>query len=243
MKNTLKITVIIIFTFLLFGCGPSKIARFAEESYKIEPTIRIEDKLAMFSVMIAESDSLNKIAAGQVKTLESPYVYSKVNDSTPPNKNLLEGFSLHTDEIFLAKLKAYRTDLNIIPPKHVQSIINQSDIATDYLKLLTNYNYLSANPEFLKKLGNHLSCKYLIIPQLAVISNSYSNSIYLAWAFGRKSTNYSVTILAQIWDMSTGNLVWSGRSTSSTIVESYKKLPYFDQLASEACEELIRILP
>ncbi len=245
MKTTMRIAGCLILTFLAGACGTSGIKHLADESYRIKPDIGIEGKLALFSVMAAGSSSLNN-KSDTARIAEAPYSPSRIIKNTEislPTETSMEGFRNTANDILLAKFKQNKSGITIIPPKQVQAIIGQSDISLPYLEFLSSYNYLSVNADFLKKLGDYLNCRYLMIPQLVIISNINDNSMSFVWAFGNRSSDYSVTILGQIWDMSTGELIWTGRGSSSTKVWVYQYPAAFDQLAAAAAAALIRILP
>ncbi len=245
MKNIKGIFGVLSLLVFAFGCGASGITRFADESYKLNPEIKIEGKLALFSVMAAGSSSFNN-KSDAAKVSYAPYSPPRIiqdSEISLPGETSMEGFRNTANDVLLAKFKQTKSELTIIPPKQVQAIINQSDISNPYLKFLRDYNYLSASPDFLKKLGKRLDCKYLMIPRLVVISNINDNSLSLIWAFGKRAADYSVIILGQVWDMSNGKLVWTGRGTSSTTVDVFEQAASFDELAAEASEALIHILP
>ncbi len=245
MRNIMQLAGYLILTFLVTACGTSGISHFADESYRIKDDIRIEGKLALFSVMAAGSSSLNNKSdtAGIAEAPYSPSRIIKDVEISLPSETSMEGFRNNANDILLAKFKQKMSSITIIPPKQLQAIISRSDITFPYLKFLRTYNYLSINSDFLKKLGGYLDCRYLMIPQLVIISNINDNSMSFVWAFGNRSSDYSVTILGQVWDMSTGELIWTGRGSSSTKVWAYENPASFDQLAAEAAEALIRILP
>ena len=242
MKKTLLFISLAAFT--LTACGTSTIIRRAEVSYKTDASSALGGRWAVFSMMAAGVSSLNN-SQGPL-TIPTPRGPSqKVSDSGVklPDKNSLEGFRHQANDILLAKLKQKRPALDILPPKQAQSIISQAGLGAEYLQFLGKYDYLGGNPEFLKKLGRVLECRYLMIPQLVIILNSNDNAIYIAWRFGRKSADYSISIMGQVWDLAAGKLIWSGRGSSSTVVNSYKNPPPFGRLAGEAAEALISILP
>ncbi len=241
----LKSTINLLTALFLTGCVTSNVMSSAQVSYRTKTNVNIEDKLAMFSMMSAGSSSFND-KSGSPKIAEAPYSPARIvegHETSLPTETSIEGFCSIANDILLAKLGQQKPRLTIIPPKQVQSTINQLNITAGYLDFLKTYKYLSANSEFLKKLGDHLNCRYVIIPQLVVISNINDNSMFLVWAFGKKSTDYSVIILAHVWDMSTGELIWTGRGTSTTNVGTYEKPASFDELAAEAAVKLIELLP
>jgi len=155
----------------------------------------------------------------------------------------MEGFCNIANDILLAKLKEGKSGIDVIPPKQVQGMVNQSEFMGEYLQFLNAYKYLGAHNDFLKKLGASLNCRYLLVPQLVVISNVNDNSLSVIWNFGKRSTDYSVIILAHVWDLSTGELIWTGRGTSFANVSLYDKSPSFDELATGAADELLKLMP
>ena len=244
MKKRLWIASLLLSVFML-SCGAPRIVRNAEESYKLNSAPEIGGKLALFAMMTGGSSSFN-VSSNPAKISDSPYSPARIiNDSEIafPGETSMEGFRQQANDIFLAKLKQKKSDFIIIPPQQVQGLISQSDLIIPYLDFLQNYNYLSASPDFLKDLGVMLNCKYLMTTQLVIISTVKDNSVSFVWTFAKRSTDYSVTILTQIWDLSEGQLIWSGRGTSSTVLGVYVSLPHFDKLAGIASEELLTIVP
>lgn len=227
------------------GCGISNIVSSAKESYKLKPTVKIEGKLALFSLMAAGSSTFNS-KSDSLTIAEAPYSQPRIVKGAEvnlPSESSMEGFRNTANDILTEKLKEEKVGLSIIPPKQVQSSINESDITPEYLEFLKNYRFLSADVGFLKKLGELLDCRYLLVPQLVIISNVNDNSASVLWRFGKRTTNYTVVILAHVWDLSTGALAWTGRGTAQTSVGLYEEPASFEALAAKSAEGLITLLP
>jgi hypothetical protein len=243
----MRITVILwaVFLSVVSGCGSSTVITSARESYRFSPNLTITGRLALFSMMSAGSSSLN-IKSDSLRIADAPYSQPRIVQGTSvnlPAGTSMEGFCNAANDILLEKLRGSKLPLIIIPPQQVQSIINRSKLTIPYLRFLNDYRYVSANVYFLKRLSTLISCQYLLVPQLIVISNVNDNSMSIAWNFGRRSSDYTVIILAHLWDMSTGELIWTGRGTSLTYIGSYERAVPFDALAERASKELIKILP
>jgi hypothetical protein len=245
MRGAVKAVGYLLLTAYVMGCGTSSVVSSAKESYKLKPTSKIEDKLALFSMMAAGSSTFNS-KSDSLRIAEAPYSQPRIVKGAKvnlPSASSMEGFRNTANDILIEKLKEKKNVNTIIPPKQVQSIINESDITSEYLEFLKNYSYLSANLVFLEKLGKLLDCRYLLVPQLVIISNVNDNSASFLWRFGKRTTNYTVVILAHVWDLSTGTLVWTGRGSSKTSVGLYEEPASFEALAAKSAEELIGLLP
>lgn len=245
MKTAGRMLRYLLLIICSIGCGTSGIVSSAKESYKLGPDDKIEDKLALFSVMAAGSSSFNS-KSDKARIVSAPYSQPRIAPGTSvnlPTESSMEGFRNIANDVLLERLKERKSSITIIPPKQVQSIINQSDITGQYLEFLRDYRYLGANSEFLKKLGKLINCRYLLMPQLVVISNVNDNSATFMWRIGKRTTNFSVIILAHVWDLSSGTLIWTGRGTSKTSVGLYQEPASFEIMATKSAEELIGLLP
>lgn len=245
MVNLRRLLLYLSVSFLAVGCLSSGIVTSAQESYRVAPNVKVKNKLAVFAMMSAGSSSFNAKSASS-RVVSAPYSPSRIIKGSSvsfPVETSMEGFRNAANDIFLESLKDKKHGITIIPPKKVQSIINNSDLVAPYIDFLKNYRYLSANSDFLKKLGKLLDCKHVIISQLILMSNINDNSMSVVWNFGKRSANYSIVIIVHLWDMSSGELVWSGRGSSSNQVSLYEEAASFESLVTKASEELIKVLP
>jgi len=245
MRCALKAVGYLLLVACGMGCGTSRIVSSAKESFKLKPTSKIENKFALFSMMAAGNSTFNS-KSDSLTIAEAPYSQPRIVKGAKvnlPSESSMEGFRNTANDILIEKLKEKKTALTLIPPKQVQSIINESNITSEYLEFLKDYRFLSANLGFLKQLGKLLDCRYLLVPQLVIISNVNDNSVSVLWRFGKRTTNYTVVILAHVWDLSNGTLVWTGRGSAETSVGLYEEPASFEALAAKSAEELIALLP
>jgi hypothetical protein len=96
----------------------------------------------------------------------------------------------------------------------------------------------------LKKVGNALNVRYVAQPRLlSFTETTYSRFSFLGLSL-ISTRETTVKIFLQVWDVSTGNIVWEGSGQATIAVEAMRAKPVtFEEVAETASFSLMKKLP
>jgi len=238
---------ILLVTFFLSGltlaCGTATVSTSSQVSYN-RGTDTIMGTVGLLPIIQAANGSLSS-SSTVPKVAEAPYSPPRMLDGSQSlqTEGSMEGFRSIADDVLLQNLQALRKNTIVVPPRQIQSLINSSRMTGSYTEFLEQYRNLAANPAFLKSLKSQLKCSTLLVPQLVLLTSVNESSWSFIWNFGKRRCTYTVVILAHLWSMDSGEVIWSGRGTASTTVGIYDDLASFEELATKAVQEMIKSLP
>jgi hypothetical protein len=129
MRCTIKAVGYLLLTVYVMGCGTSSIVSSAKESYQLKPTSKIEDKLALFSMMAAGSSTFNS-KSDSPWIAEAPYSPPRIVKGAKanlPSASSMEGFRNTANDILIEKLKEKKMSILSSPRSRFKvSLINRT---------------------------------------------------------------------------------------------------------------------
>ncbi len=245
MKLNRTALAVLLLAALALGCGTAGIATSSRESYRGDRLERIEGRVALLPVTEADARTIGSLDAPS-RAISAPYSDPIIDRGESVRFNAGTGpdrVNHVASDILLEKLRAMARGIEVIPPRRLESVVGRSAARAAFLELRRTYRHLGADPGLLRRLAGVTGCRYLLVPQLVVISNVNDSHRSFVWSFGKRTSSYSVILLGDLWDLSAGELAWSGRGVASTRVGTYEAPAFFDDLAALAAEEFVRALP
>ena len=99
-------------------------------------------------------------------------------------------------------------------------------------------------PGVLSKLGHATDARYVILPRLHKFQSEIFDRATIFGISFLRTRQSSVDIHAQIWDTTTGEVVWEGASEGSLASEVVRGRPAsFTAVAAIACESMASRMP
>jgi hypothetical protein len=95
-----------------------------------------------------------------------------------------------------------------------------------------------------QKIGRALDVRYLIQVSLLQFSQDTATRFSFLGIRFLQTRSSSLRVFAQIWDVSSGAIVWEGSSSATVAGEDVREKPIpFEEVAKRAWEELLKKLP
>ena len=191
--------IVIIVEILIIGCIPAPIRNISEVGYIKEG----------FSESSLESEGLAllPIVAGQGQEAYRRPLAEAINQS----------------------IQKAKPELKFLNWEETMSILNKEKLVEKYQKAISSYRETAIiDHDLLQEIGEALGTRYLLFISLEEFHKS-SKSQYYIGAGWHTSKTAKVDAFAQIWDCSTGDVVWEGRGaaesegTELTYDEGYEK--------------------
>jgi len=156
-----------------------------------------------------------------------------------------DGYRRVLGDSFSKALRLTRPEIPQVPPQEATGLLNRDNLADDYTNMLRDYETSGIlRKESLQRIGKSLGVRYLI--QLSLLQYSQDTSTRFS-VFGirflgtRAST---LRVFAQIWDASSGAIVWEGSSEVTLAGEDLREKPIsFEEVATRAWQALLKQLP
>lgn len=142
-------------------------------------------------------------------------------------------------------LVKYSDGLHVLSLDVLKSSINKNALWEDLKLMYGEYQETSVlRKDILLKIGQASGARYVILPRLLRFqSETFDRATILGIAFLRTRQS-SVDIHAQIWDTTTGEVVWEGASEGTIASEVVRgRLASFMAVAANACESLVSRMP
>ncbi len=142
-------------------------------------------------------------------------------------------------------LQRQKNGPRILPLNAVQSGINKAEIWDDYKTMITDYKETGVlRKDVLTKLGRALGVRYVLLPKLLRFQQvTFDRVVVLGISF-LKTRESSVDVLAQLWDVQTGEVVWEGAGEGVLSTEVVQGKPVsFMVVAQHACDSLVSRMP
>jgi len=136
-------------------------------------------------------------------------------------------------------------DIPQIPPQETLSLLNGTDLADEYTEMVRIYEISGIlRKKNQQKIGRALGVHYLIQVSLLQYSQDTATRFsFLGIRFLQTRSSF-LRVFAQIWDVSSGAIVWEGSSSATVAGEDVREKPIpFEEVATRAWQELLKKLP
>jgi len=156
-----------------------------------------------------------------------------------------DGYRRVLGDSFSKALRLTHPEIPQVPPHEAIGMINRANLADDYAMMIWDYETSGIlRKETLRRIGEALEIRYFI--QLSLLEYSQDTSTRIS-AFGIRfleTRSSTLRVFAQIWDTSSGSIVWEGSSEVTLAGEDVRAKPItFEEVATRAWAELIKKLP
>jgi hypothetical protein len=156
-----------------------------------------------------------------------------------------DGYRRVLGDSFSKALRLTHPEIPQVPPQEATGLLNRDNLADEYTNMLRDYETSGIlRKESLKRIGESLGVRYLI--QLSLLQYSQENSTRFSVLGIRflETRSSTLRVFAQIWDTSSGAIVWEGSSEVTLAGEDVREKPIaFEEVATRAWAELIKQLP
>jgi hypothetical protein len=146
---------------------------------------------------------------------------------------------------FSKALRETYPDIPQIPPQETLSLLNGKDLADEYTEMVRTYEVSGIlRKKSQQKIGRALGVRYLIQVSLLQYSQDTATRFsFLGIRFLQTRSSF-LRVFAQIWDVSSGAIVWEGSSSATVAGEDVREKPIpFEAVATRAWQELLKKLP
>lgn len=244
----LFILAIPLIVFLFFAGCASTIKKRSEVSLRhtdFTNEALNREGLAILPVIILE-ETLKKTDEADVEVPPAPYAQPIPTKEKREEKKVIthDAYRVIMNEVLMSKIKSRRPFLRIVSPSDALKRLNDAGMIDDYQKFNSDFPKVGFNSIILRKFGETLNSRYLLISQVVVTESKSDASVVIIWTFGRKSVLRSVKISGQVWDATTGRQMWEGLGIGYNRLLSYESTPLLEEIAGGAVESLLNnIMP
>jgi len=147
--------------------------------------------------------------------------------------------------ILVDTLQELRKEIPITPPDQVISLVNAMDKTEIYSEIMKEYlaiGILRKGPA--AKIGQLTKCRYLMLPVL--VEHETHRDTRLSF-FGLKvaeTREADLRLFLQIWDSTTGELVWQGTGSATIATDNILSVPVLtEELARRVWRDLVTKIP
>lgn len=142
-------------------------------------------------------------------------------------------------------LRQIHPNIPQVPPQQALSVLNGAGLAGEYAKMLREYETSGIlRKTSLQRIGKALGVRYLIQMSLLQYTQDTSTRFSVLGIRFVQTRSSTLRVFAQIWDATTGGIVWEGSSSVTLAGEDVREKPIpFEDVATRAWSELIKRLP
>jgi len=157
----------------------------------------------------------------------------------------LSEYRLTLSDIMERTFSAERPYIKIIPSRETINRINSSHLTVTLARMLEYYDITGIlEQDLLKKIGNAIGARLVAQPKLLSFSERTSTRLSafgLALVSTRETT---VKLSLQLWDVSSGKIVWEGTGQATVAVEALRARPVtFEEVAETASRSVVSQFP
>src|SRR5574337_138119 len=144
-----------------------------------------------------------------------------------------------------AALVKYSDGLHVLSLDVLKSSINKNALWDDLALMYQEYRETAVlRKDILLKIGQASGARYVILPRLLRFQSETFDRATIVGIAVLRTRQSSVDIHAQIWDTSTGEVIWEGASEGTIASEVVRGRPAsFMAVATNACESLASKMP
>jgi hypothetical protein len=156
-----------------------------------------------------------------------------------------DGYRRVLGDSFSKALRQIHPKIPQVPPQEALSLLNRDNLADEYANMLWDYETSGIlRRKSLQRIGESLGVGYLI--QLSLLQYTQDTSTRFSGLGIRfiQTRSSTLRVFGQIWDTSSGAIVWEGASEVTLAGENVREKPIpFEEVAMRAWQELIKQLP
>ena len=133
----------------------------------------------------------------------------------------------------------------VVPYWEGLNIINSEGFTNDYAHMMQEYSVAGIlDRRILSKFGEILGVTYFIQPKLTDFSQGQSTRFSLLGLTIFKTHESHIKLYFEVWEASTGKVVWVGSTEANMAAENYKSKPIsFEEIARYAVDNLVLKMP
>jgi hypothetical protein len=156
-----------------------------------------------------------------------------------------DGYRRVLGDSFSKALRLTHPEIPQVPPQEATGFLNRDNLADEYTHMLRDYETSGIlRKESLTTIGKSLGVGYLIQLSLLQYSQDTSTRFSILGIRFLETRSSTLRVFAQIWDTSSGAIVWEGSSEVTLAGEDLREKPIpFEEVATRAWAELIKKLP
>lgn len=146
---------------------------------------------------------------------------------------------------FTRKLNEIRPEANYLSLPETLSAINKADLSDHYKNMYVDYRATGIfKRETLQKISEVTGMRYIVQLNLAHFKQGSKLRWSLLGLTISQTNQANLRVFMQIWDSSTGAIVWEGIEELTLAIETNKERPVtFTSIVEEAAKNLIQKLP
>jgi len=173
-----------------------------------------------------------------------------IGESQLAYKFLGEAYNLGANESIVGDILAktlyeLRKEIPIVPPDQTMSLINKNNMTGVYASLLKEYRETSIlNKKPAAKIASITKSRYLMLPVL--VNRETYRDTRLSF-FGLKvaeTREAELRLFLQIWDSTTGDLVWQGTGSATVATDYVLSIPVLtEEVARRIWRDLVPKIP
>jgi len=132
-----------------------------------------------------------------------------------------------------------------ISPQETLSLLNRAGFADEYIAMVRGYESAGIlGKSSLERFSHALGVRYMIQVSLLQYTQDTATRFSILGLRLFQTRSSTLRVFAQIWDASTGGIVWEGSSSATIAGENVSEKPIpFEEVATRAWEELIKKMP
>lgn len=156
-----------------------------------------------------------------------------------------DGYKRVLGDSFSRALRLTHPEIPQVPPQEATSLLNRDNLADEYTHMLHDYETSGIlRKESLQRIGKSLDVRYLIQLSLLQYTQDTSTRFSILGIRFLETRASTLRVFGQIWDTSSGAIVWEGSSEVTLAGEDIREKPIsFEEVATRAWQELIKRLP
>lgn len=133
----------------------------------------------------------------------------------------------------------------VVPYWEGLNVINSQGYTADYSQMMHEYSTTGIlNKRTLSRFGEMLGVDYFIQPRLTDFSQHQSTRFSLLGLTLFKTHETHIKLYFEVWEASTGKIVWVGSTEANMASEHYKSKPIpFEEIARYAVDNLVLKMP
>jgi len=133
----------------------------------------------------------------------------------------------------------------VVPYWEGLNVINSQGYTADYSQMMLEYSTTGIlNKRTLSRFGEMLGVAYFIQPRLTDFSQHQSTRFSLLGLTLFKTHESHIKLYFEVWEASTGKIVWVGSTEANMASENYKSKPIpFEEIARYAVDNLVMKMP
>jgi len=154
-----------------------------------------------------------------------------------------EGYRRPFTEALNRAVQSLRPELKFLKYEETMSLLSERGIVGKYQSAILKYRETAIiDKELLREIGEALGVRYVLFVTLEEVGKV--TEVYYSFLWGPTTrTTTKVSAFAQIWDCSTGDIVWEGLGTAQSKAGALTTEKEYEEYCRIATRGLVRKLP